>query len=76
MEAIACYMQKTHKQPMTSTVTPRKSQIKISLDPVAAISVAEEEEGEELSEEVDVDQVKLCGGGETGIKLIIFRSFI
>ena len=51
---------------MTSTVTARKSQTKISLDPVATISVVEEEEGEELSEEVDVDQVKLCGGGGGG----------
>ena len=59
MEAIAWYMQKTHKQPMTSTVTAWKSQTKISLDPVATISVVEEEEGEELSEEVDVDQIKL-----------------
>ena len=58
MDAIACYMQKAHKQPMTSTVNARKSQTKISLDLVAMISVVEEEEGEEFSEEVDVDQVK------------------
>ena len=62
MEAIACYMQKTHKQPMTSTVTARRSQIKISLDLVATLSVVEEVEGVELSAEVDVEQVELCRG--------------
>ena len=47
---------------MTSTVTARKSQIKISLDLVATLSVVEEVEGVELSEEVDVEQIEICGG--------------